>query len=376
MANAKKQHYVPQFYLRSFSDDDVHLNYYLMAKNSQFRTTIEHTYQEKYFYGADGNLEGGLQDFETEQSKVIRKIIGTQDIDQLSEAEYQFLLSFVLIQLTRTKKAKESAEYLSYFLSEEFAKPLMESISSEIGYSREYLESCTVKMKGVFPLHIAEGATSIHIISDLEPLLLKSPSGFHFITSDNPVAKYNYNYYQLSSLVGIASPGLQIFLPLSPDICLMLVDNVQYIVDKPKGSNIITLDNQDLEKVNALQSLNCSESLIYYRKTDEATIRKLVTQYPKQRVSKEYKEKLLKVNHHADGGRDEIIMFCQEFSKPTIHFSFIKYNHLNHRILKGKLERMDKKPETFRQLCRNPKIIAETEYLQKLLLTKKYSGKS
>jgi hypothetical protein len=327
--------------------------------------------QEKYFYGADGKLESGLQAFEAEQSKVIRKIIATEDLNQLSDIEYQFLQSFILIQTSRTKEAKESSERLSDFLGEEFAKPLMVSKAEELGHTREYLESCTVKIRGGFPYHIAIAATSIHIISDLEPVLLKAPPGLSFITSDNPVVRYNYNHSRLMSLRGIAWSGLLIFLPLSPRLCLLLYDREQYIVDRSDGSNPVTLTNEDLEKVNALQLLHCEQSLIFFRKADGSRVHALATGYPKQIIGRDFKKKTLKVTQETDGGREEIVMFGQDFQKPTIHFGLIKHNHANHRILKGKLARMEKHPGTCRPIARSQKIIAETDYIQQTLFEKR-----
>ena len=225
MASGKKQHYVPQFYLRSFSEDRVHLNYFLLKNRSHYETTIDHTYQEKFFYGADGTVESRLQTFEAEQSKVIKKVLTTADIGQLSIVEYQYFLSFIQIQLTRTIEAKEKVEQFSDYFIENVAKPTVISKGIEAGISQKYLEGLVIENVGGFSWQIWDAATSILIISDLKPVLLKAPTGHYFITSDNPVVKNNYNFSKTIPLTGTASPGLQIFAPLNPNLCLLLIDN-------------------------------------------------------------------------------------------------------------------------------------------------------
>lgn len=106
MPENKKQHYVPQFYLKLFSKDRTNIyNYHLDSKKLS-RMPIKDICQGSYFYDDDSKYEKILSDLEQLQSKAIKKIIENQSLDGIQTEDYFHLLLFLLLQQSRTKKQK------------------------------------------------------------------------------------------------------------------------------------------------------------------------------------------------------------------------------------------------------------------------------
>lgn len=73
----KNQHYVPQFYIKYFSSDNVHINVYNLKRKEAYLNEIKTTFQERYFYGKEIDFEEYFNYFENDQRPVFSKIIVT-----------------------------------------------------------------------------------------------------------------------------------------------------------------------------------------------------------------------------------------------------------------------------------------------------------
>ena len=104
------------------------------------------------------------------------------------------------------------------------------------------------------------------ILIDLEYKLLVNRTDVEFITSDNPVVLYNqiFSFRKFGSNTGLATKGLQIFFPISPDKIILLYDSDVYRVGSEKKIAIEILNNKDISNINTLQACSCYEN-IYFR---------------------------------------------------------------------------------------------------------------
>src|SRR5215207_386961 len=70
------------------------------------------------------------------------------------------------------------------------------------------------------------------LIDDLRVHTIIAPSGHEFITSDNPVSRYNHYCYGVKGwgVLGANSRGLQLFVPLAPGVSALLFDSGVYKV--------------------------------------------------------------------------------------------------------------------------------------------------
>jgi hypothetical protein len=127
MAEHKKQHYVPQFYLRNFSQDDVHLLCFNLKRNKSFYVKVKNVCQGKYFYSQNTENEEVFSRLESKFALSIKKILDNEDITSLSSDEAMLLLTFISFQQERTKESKISIEnHFDWFVSQ-YIKPVLKS---------------------------------------------------------------------------------------------------------------------------------------------------------------------------------------------------------------------------------------------------------
>ncbi len=127
MVEYKRQHYVPQFYLRQFSNDNNVYAYHLDSRTLN-RTPIANICQASYFYSDYGDYEETLSGLEQLQAGIIKKIISKQSLGDIGEEEYFHLLLFLLLQNTRTKQTKEMIDDTINGLFQNFIAPNIEGL--------------------------------------------------------------------------------------------------------------------------------------------------------------------------------------------------------------------------------------------------------
>ena len=122
-------------------------------------------------------------------------------------------------------------------------------------------------------------------LSDLVPHLLINNTGIHFVTSDNPVVLYNQYCEGVKGFgtTGLASRGLQIFLPLSPNHILLLYDSKIYKVDDRAARITLLTDADDVNMLNLLSAANADKVLLFSEWNEEGVIRQMVQRAKKYR---------------------------------------------------------------------------------------------
>jgi hypothetical protein len=86
-----------------------------------------------------------------------------------------------------------------------------------------------------------------------------------FLTSDNPAFKYN-QYCEGVRFVGVTgakSKGLQVFLPLAPDMTLLLYDAAVYKVGSRRARGVVIANNQDVWALNRLQFVSAQDNVLF-----------------------------------------------------------------------------------------------------------------
>lgn len=127
MPKKKKQHFVPQFYMRNFSTDNekklVSIFHLGTGKRIDNVPAKDQNYGD-YFYGKDGKLEDSLGILESGASNAISKIIAEQKLPERFSEDAIALHLFSLFQANRTPAA--AAE-----LNESWAKAIKEILKEE-----------------------------------------------------------------------------------------------------------------------------------------------------------------------------------------------------------------------------------------------------
>jgi Protein of unknown function (DUF4238) len=272
MAEKKKQHFVPRFYLRNFSlngtGNKISLFNFSASKYVPCANLYDQAYKN-YFYGEDLTIENALADLEKEASKIINGIL-KNTIPERSSDEHHILLTFILFLRERTVYAADR-------LNEVFDK-LMKSIASEDPEVPLEIDRFNFVLTQPVQQALANIAGVIPLALDLKFKLIVNQSNEAFITSDHPVVFYN-QFFEPRKIsegkTGIASKGLEIFLPLSPTHLLIFFDDDVYKIGTKNSTVVYVNDKKDIEKLNLLQCVNCDKNLYFNHNVKEDQVRQL-----------------------------------------------------------------------------------------------------
>lgn len=261
MSKNKNQHIVPQFYQRLFSNDDKSIGKYVIHLRKCFISSIKNTASEDYYYDDRNFIESGKQTIEktfdiieTGASVAIKELIQNGE-EILSPKDFQFLYSFIGLQMLRTKS---------------FAKRT-EEISSNI------LKELNTQIQNIFPNLVITNDIKSHIASlkhaasmtlsllDLryKVLEISIPDSF-FLTSDNPVSQINpFLYRNKIYNQGPALVGSLVFMPISPVKGILLYDSQVYKIGTKKNNTVQIRQKGDVDSLNLLTCLNAYDGLLY-----------------------------------------------------------------------------------------------------------------
>lgn len=219
------QHYVPQFLIKSFKmkkskKDQV---YVVDKKNKKtFKSHARNLAAERYFYNFQLEekvitLENELGVIESRAKLVIDRIKLEKSLADLSEQEKFFLAEFICIQYLRTKNKLEAAKNMINELVDKFAewgipdyqnfdKNLIDEKNKLIflinlqNLTRDFLPTCLDKQ-----WFLMQSMSEKFCLSDVGVILRNTTKNPKFGDPD----------------MGFLSTGVEIYLPISPDLCLV-----------------------------------------------------------------------------------------------------------------------------------------------------------
>ena len=211
-----KEHYVPQFYLKNFGDQ-----IYLYDKKTRKvgQSTPQNVAFERNFYVDSGNddaskLEGWMSQFEGRASALLSTIIEAESIAGVSDADMATLCDFVAFQFARTPGYRERRSDMTQSMLDALAKGMgitdWRYTKKEEYAGRTHLASMIDYVRLARPYLLRMGA-----------FLFRNDTGMPLWTSDNPVARDN----NLTGKLGLGSPGVEFYLPLTPKLLLMFYDS-------------------------------------------------------------------------------------------------------------------------------------------------------
>lgn len=291
MPQKKKQHYVPQFYLKNFSEDKLRINAYLIKSREAKKQSIRKICYEDYFYSKNPNVELLLSHLENKQSQVIKKIINKEEVETLTIEEALHLFTFISIMRSRNLNYKLKMEKMINLLYEIYMSTYPKEKLKENGLEEGFYKKFKLKWDGMQTYTLLQGIISRSLLTDLDLILFINKTNKEFIISDNPIIFYNRAFFSDNeNHLGAASPGLQIFVPLTPELMLMCYDFIYYqIKDKSSyGTKIIT-ESSHIDSLNKLQFYSTNKKTIFYKspkqmKNIEALHNKIGKMPPKNHI--------------------------------------------------------------------------------------------
>lgn len=274
MTIAKVQHYVPQFLLRNFGNgkkDQVWV--YDKSSGRSFPSNVKNVASESRFYnfehaGQTLSLEPWLCELEGKAKSVISSVLDADSLSALAGGQRQILASFLAVQMIRTKNFREEWSSFPGMLRERLqrdgdqvpAGSQAEEIFREI--SENDLKEQTARM-----IFNAPDTYAAHFL-EKDWVLAATQRKHPFLLSDNPLTRQNMLEQPNRGNLGLASPGIEIYFPLSPTRalamwCPTLSELVHRAAHSPRGRQTRG-DPSDAESISALSKALRNGKLIQY----------------------------------------------------------------------------------------------------------------
>jgi hypothetical protein len=323
MANKKKQHYVPKFYLRYFSLNDSTKIIKLCLKDTGriiHKANLEGQAQEDYFYGKDLEREEWFGTIENQSSLILNRVVQTKELPKDKSDNYYLIWLFILLQAYRTKSNVEDFNHMIDTIMKTAMK--LEPQFKNFDYDTHFFAYEDAIEKKLDLL-----LNSLPMMMDMQIKLIRNTTSNELITSDNPISKYN-QFLESRKFPfghnGMASKGLQIFYPLAPDLLLIMYDPKVYKIGNKKQFSNIPMNEKDIEYLNILTCLYANKSIY---STDNVTDFQLEQWVKESNIYKEQKK--LEVKHFdpiqsEDDAESVIVQHHQTPYMIKLPLSFVK----------------------------------------------------
>ena len=252
MADRKKNHYVPRFYMKRFGSTDRSINLLNTTSMKAVQdVSIADQCQRTNLYNS--GLEDGLSKLE---SSIAREIYQPGDHVQVTLDLWHL---FAATQYLRVPRKNDPGKKFTEAVADHWLKWLLENNPELRDQDTSYkLTGNSIEML------LGELPSTLDSMCDLKARVVKIELP-RFILGDKPVALYNQYCEQVEHYAGLGfnRGGIQLFMPLSPKEYLLLYDGQVYDYVK---SHPVT--DADVETLNTFQILQ-SESNVYFSSWDD-----------------------------------------------------------------------------------------------------------
>lgn len=254
----KKQHYVPQFLLRNWSEDKSSIKTYLLNENRIIPTApISSQAQKHFFYGEDQEVENILCQLEEQSSLIISKLL--VENFELSMEERGVIVHFIAMQNIRTPNAIQQTNDMASALARDLLikEKKFEEFKENIKYLNVGFTDPTAKQLEFF-------LSTFLMYTDLKLCLLKANNDNEFVIGQDPIITLNPYLVEKrwpGPKRGIGIRGVIIVLPISPLYSLCLYDKTVYKI--LNGNNVSCLNNGDIDTLNKFQFLT-TDNVIFF----------------------------------------------------------------------------------------------------------------
>lgn len=217
----------------------------------------------KFFYGKDPKVENAFSKLEASASNTIKNIANLE-MDSITSDDLLLLRQFIYYQGERTKGAAQEFQKFAALQ----IRPFIEAIGKQHGYSKEIIDSIELKLTSPQDMAIGAAASSMPAVMDLAMKILVAHKETSLILSDNPLVKYNQFaehhpvFSKSPGSTGYALKGIQLFLPISPQVCICLYDPAVYQYGSLKNP-FVRMSKKDVQHLNTLQAIYADKCLYW-----------------------------------------------------------------------------------------------------------------
>lgn len=286
----KKQHYVPQCYLKSWAIEGTHqIHVYDKVKKESRQNNIEDVASENYFYDID---------FRKALSKKELNLlpVSEENLDELSkqqvienffanhvEGELSRLLTGLIENASNMMPKKFNKHFISRYKKRKMSrhlsfqhirtKAVRTSIDDVADCLQQMLEEMNASADDISSIKPTIDSTKLihgQIISNQQGIveatkrfnsfiwvLAINDTSKDFITSDNPISRRPHVSNPYMSMSGLMSDGVEVFYPVSPKIMLIMFERKYHKqIAKMDRHYFVIQDEHDIDSYNILTVLN------------------------------------------------------------------------------------------------------------------------
>src|ERR1035441_4305131 len=218
----RKHHYVPQFLLRNFSIEGRDTLFaFDKLLGSRFPVAVSDAAAEKEYntFLSSGRVECAEDTFTTIENgaaQVVRSLVRQRHLKEVSEAERIALARLAAAQMLRSRSYRAAYDQIGQIvrrLAEEEGTP---------EFKRWVGEANPEEDKRALLENIGESIDNfVPYLEKKDLVLFTAPEHYPLYIGDSPIARTNtLNRSELRGTSGLASPGVEIYLPLSPTLVL------------------------------------------------------------------------------------------------------------------------------------------------------------
>jgi len=291
MADRVNQHFVPKLFFRLFNGgkEFIHL---LLRKNGEMRfyAPIKGQCAKPRFYG-DTRLEKMFSALEGEYAVALRNLvrIAWDPSAQLDQQIHTQLLNALVFQRNRTEheihKLTPMHERFTDLHIEMFRNHLKNSPDPSRQEMVDALDSGKFEIE-INPQFVVLQAISLAfrnapVLRDLRVSLLRNRTPQPFVFSDAPVVFVNTYCRKIKDfgVLGLQSPGLQIFWPLDPRTAIMLADQDIYDGAYLNSLRVDVTVASDISHLNAIQLHHSLQTIFFADKGSSDYVHNLWSQH-------------------------------------------------------------------------------------------------
>lgn len=217
----KRQHYVPQFLLRNFTDaKNEQLYVFDKQEEKEFKTNIINIAAEKGFYNFDFmdvklSIELSLSQLETKATDLIKVVIKEGSLRQLTDKDKKMLSLFFAIQKNRVTAQRTMISGLNKILENHIIKMGLNPLEVK-GFEKmdeKDVKELSIKM-------VIDAEQQAPYFYNKAWILFQTVDNYPFIISDNPIVMQNQNNFKPYGNLGLGVRGIEIYMPISKTFLL------------------------------------------------------------------------------------------------------------------------------------------------------------
>lgn len=282
MTSNALHHFVPKSYLANFANSGEPRTIRLLHITSGLVhpvASIRDQCRRKHFYGEDPALEKALGGIEGVAADIFKRAIEEGTLPKQMTMQYRHMFNYIALQMGRT----EAAETELNEILDSYAKHLLHRVHPEL----DGLEKITIGLKQAVIVSLQQALIMSPTLWDLHYVLLDVQGNARFITSDNPVISFNcfFGNRLMERTLGLATKGLQLFMPICPTRGILLYDPSLYKPYRMKGGIVPVFPN-DIRQLNVMTYLNARAVVYWSTISDDRVAAKLHEQYRSLRVER------------------------------------------------------------------------------------------